>query len=74
MSIAPGAIIDEHNPLIIIITTGGGADGGNGASSGANIFQSAADQSLQANELVGKIGATVIEYNAETDNRLIQEY
>lgn len=74
MSIPIGPIIDEHNPVIIIKYTSSAYDGGGGPSSGDDMFQGAADQSLQGKELVGKIGPTIAEYNAETGNRLIQEY
>ena len=74
MSIAVGPVVDEHNPVIIIKYTSRSYDGAEGPTSGSNIFQAAADQSLQGKELVGKIGPAVAEYNAEAENRLIQEY
>ena len=74
MSIPIGTVVDAHNPVYIINPMARAEDDKNGPSSGANIFQSASDQALQADELVGKIGPAVAEYNAEAENRLIQEY
>jgi len=74
MSIPIGPVVDKHNPLFIVKYTSKAFDGAEGPASGSNIFQGASDQSLQGQELVGKIGPAVEEYNAETENRLVQEY
>jgi hypothetical protein len=74
MSIPIGPTIDVHNPAIFETTAMRANDGSSGPSSGADVFQSAAFQALQADELAGKIGPAVAEYNAEAENRLIQEY
>ena len=74
MSIPIGPVVDIHNPVYIIDNTSSGEDGGGGPTSGDDMFQGAADQSLQGKELIGKIGPAMTAYNAETENRLIQEY
>ena len=74
MSIPIGPVVDAHNPIFFETSAMRASYGESGPSSGADIFQSGADQALQADELVGKIGPAVAEYNAEAENRLIQEY
>jgi hypothetical protein len=74
MSIPIGAVVDAHNPVFFETSAMRASYGSSGASSGANIFQSASDQALQADELAGRIGPAVAEYDAEAENRLIQEY
>lgn len=74
MSIPIGPSVDEFTPAIIETAAMRAPDGSKGPSAGSDVFQSAADQALQADELVGKLGPAVGAYDAETENRLIQEY
>ena len=76
MSLPIGATVDEYNPTVIDPYMVGGADGTGGVSTSSTTAgdTTSAETALLANELAGKIGASVDVYDPEGSNRLIQEF
>ena len=76
MSLPIGATVDEYNPWVVDSYIVAGADGTTGATSSSTTAgdTTSAETALLANELAGKIGASVGVYDPEGSNRLIQEF
>lgn len=76
MSLPIGPTVDAYNPWVVDPYMVGGADGTSGATSSGTTSgdTTSAETALLANELVGKIGASIDVYDPEGSNRLIQEF